>query len=241
MKTALVTGGSGEIGGAICMRLALSGFHVIINYNTNKSGAEATLEKILKAGGSAETVQFDVTDKNSVTEFYSDWKKRRGGGYIEVLVNNAGKTADNMLIMMDDDEWESVINVNLNSFFYVTKPLLKDMLKNRYGRIINVASYSGMRGMPLQTNYSAAKAGLIGATKALAQETGRYNVTVNAVAPGYIKTKMTVNIDENSLKKYIPLNRFGMPGEVAYTVDFLVSEKASYINGQVIPVNGGGV
>ncbi len=241
MKTALVTGGSGGIGKAICIKLASSGFHVIINYFNNKAGAKNTLKKILSANGSAEVAFFDVTDKNTVSDFYSAWKKKNEGKYIEVLVNNAGKTADNMMIMMNDDEWESVINVNLNAFFYVTKPLLRDMLKNKYGRIINIASYSGLRGMPLQTNYSAAKAGLIGATKALAQEAGRYNVTVNAVAPGYIKTKMTENFDEDILKRYIPLNRFGLPEEVANAVDFLASEKASYINGEIITVNGGGV
>ena len=239
MKIALVTGGSGEIGRAICIKLASAGYYVLINYNKNREGAALTLNKIEEAGGVAEIVKFDVADKFAVAGFYTSWKKSHDNRFIDVLVNNAGKTADKLMMMMEDCEWESVIDVNLNGFFYVTKHALKDMMKRKQGRIINISSLSGIRGVPMQTNYSAAKAGIIAATKALAQEVGRYNITVNAIAPGYIKTKMTENINENNLKKYIPANRFGVPDDVAGLVEFLVSEKASYINGEVISVSGG--
>lgn len=239
MKNALVTGGSGGIGKAICLKLAASGFHVLINYNRNEISAKETLNTIEQSGNSAECVQFDISDKKSMAAFYADWKNAHPNDYIDVLVNNAGKSADNLMIFMEDSDWENVIEINLNSFFYLTKMLLKDMLVNKHGRIINIVSLSGIRGLPGQTNYSAAKAGVIGATKALAQEVGKKRVTVNAVAPGYIKTKMTETLDESQLAKFIPLNRFGLPEEVAEVVDFLASEKSSYITGEVISVNGG--
>jgi 3-oxoacyl-[acyl-carrier protein] reductase len=239
MKNAIVTGGSGGIGQAICIKLASDGFHVLINYNKNEAGAKETLDVINNNNCSAELVQFDITDKGEMGSFYDNWKKLHPDKYIDVLVNNAGKSADNLMIFMTDDEWENVIDINLNSFFYLTKLLLKDMLVSKHGRVINIVSLSGITGLPGQTNYSAAKAGVIGATKALAKEVGKKRVTVNAVAPGYIKTKMTEGLDETSLKKFIPLNRFGLPEEVAEVVSFLASENSSYITGEVISVNGG--
>ncbi len=239
MRNALVTGGSGGIGQAICIKLASSGFHVLVHYNRNEAGAEETLKTIEEAGGSAEITGFDIGSKKEINDFYESFKKDHPGEYIDVLVNNAGKSADNLMIFMSDEEWESVIDINLNGFFYLTKALLKDMIVKKYGRIINVVSLSGIKGLPGQTNYSAAKAGVIAATKALAQEVGKKHVTVNAVAPGYIKTKMTENLDESQLKKFIPLNRFGLPDEVAEVVEFLASDRSSYITGEVISVNGG--
>ena len=239
MKNALVTGGSGGIGQAICVKLAAAGFHVLINYNKNKTAAQETLNSITASGNSAEIARFDIADKDALNNFYNNWKKDHPEDYIDVLVNNAGFSADNLMIFMEDSQWEDVINTNLNSFFYLTKMLLKEMLVNKHGRIINIVSLSGIRGLPGQTNYSAAKAGVIGATKALAQEVGKKRITVNAVAPGYIKTKMTEELDESQLKKFIPLNRFGLPEEVAYVVEFLSSDKSSYITGEVISVNGG--
>jgi 3-oxoacyl-[acyl-carrier protein] reductase len=239
MKNALVTGGSGGIGQAVCIKLASAGFHVLVHYNKNEAGARETLNAIVKAGNSGEIVQFDIGDKKSVNGFYERRKADNPEGYIDVLVNNAGKSADNLMIFMDDSEWESVIDINLNGFFYLTRLFLKDMLVNKHGRIINIVSLSGIKGLPGQTNYSAAKAGVIAATKALAQEVGKKRVTVNAVAPGYIKTKMTEDLDESQLKKFIPLNRFGLPEEVAEVVEFLASDRSSYITGEVISVNGG--
>jgi len=239
MRNVLVTGGSGGIGQAICTKLASAGFYVLVHYNKNEIGAKETLNTILEAGNSGEIVQFDIGNKRSMNDFYDQWKEVHPDEYIDVLVNNAGKSADNLMIFMDDLEWESVINVNLNSFYYLTKLFLKEMIVNKHGRIINIVSLSGIKGLPGQTNYSAAKAGVIGATKALAQEVGKKRVTVNAVAPGYIKTKMTEDLDESQLKKFIPLNRFGLPEEVAEVVEFLASDRSSYITGEVISVNGG--
>jgi 3-oxoacyl-[acyl-carrier protein] reductase len=239
MKCALVTGGSGDIGKAICKKLAASGFHIIIHYRSNALSAEATLASIKSTGGSGEVCAFDVADKAQIRSFYQAWKEKNPELFIEVLVNNAGHNADNLMVFMEDKQWEDVIETNLNSFFYLTKALLTDMIMNKSGRIINIVSLSGQKGLPGQTNYSAAKAGVIGATKSLAQEVGKKNITVNAVSPGYIKTEMTKDLNEGELKKLVPLNRFGTPEEVAEVVDFLASEKASYITGAVIPVNGG--
>ncbi|MEZ5198920.1 MAG: 3-oxoacyl-ACP reductase FabG [Bacteroidales bacterium] len=239
MKYALVTGGSGGIGRAICVKLATSGYYVFIHYNRNEKGALDTLQLLLDNGHSGEIVGFDLADKNAISEFYENWLQSHPDEYIEVLVNNAGVSADNLMVFMEDSDWEKVMNVNLNSFFYLTKKVVREMLVNKYGRIVNVVSLSGIKGLPGQTNYSAAKAGVIGATKALAQEVGKKKITVNAVAPGYIKTEMTHELNENELKRMIPLNRFGTSEEVAEVVDFLASEKASYITGEVISVNGG--
>lgn len=239
MKNALITGGSGGIGRAVCSSLAASGFHVLIHYNRNGNGAKETLKSIIDSGNSGEIVHFDLSDKKEISAFYLAWLKNHPDEYIEVLVNNAGVSADNLMVFMEDEDWEKVIDVNLNSFFYLTKMVIKEMLVNKYGRVINVVSLSGIKGLPGQTNYSAAKAGVIGATKALAQEVGKKRITVNAVAPGFIKTAMTEELDEKELKKLIPMNRFGTPEEVASVVNFLASKSASYITGEVISINGG--
>ena len=239
MKYALVTGGSGGIGKAICHKLAQMGYPVIIHYNNNKTAALTVKEEIENSGNKAELMSFDVTDTNRVKTTLEEWKQKHEDDYIAVLVNNAGTSKDELLVWMEKDTWASVIDTNLNSFYNVTSGLLKDMITSKFGRIINVVSLSGQKGLPGQTNYAAAKAGVIGATKALAQEVGKKKVTVNAVAPGYIKTEMTQGLDEKELKKLIPANRFGTPEEVAETVGFLASEGASYITGEVIKINGG--
>lgn len=238
-KCALVTGGSRGIGRAICTQLAGMGYHVIINYKSQDSEAEITLQQIFEKEGSGDILKFDVTDQQDVEQSIDTWKNNHPDHLIEVLVNNAGIRKDYLMMWMENEHWHDVINTNLNGFFYVTRHLLKDMLINKYGRIINIVSLSGIKGLPGQVNYSAAKAGLIGATKALAQEIGKKRVTVNAVAPGFIKTEMTKDLDENDLKKMIPLNRFGTAEEVADLVGFLASEKSSYITGEVISINGG--
>lgn len=239
MRYALVTGGGRGIGKAISLKLAATGCFVIVNYKSNQTAAEETLFKLKELGGAGEIAQFDISKKEEIKNFYKNWKKRNPEIYIDVLVNNAGMSSDNLLIFMEDDQWENVINVNLNSFYYLAKTFLTDMIMNKHGRIINIVSLSGQKGLPGQTNYSAAKAGVIGGTKSLAQEVGKKNVTVNAVSPGYIKTDMTEELDEKELRRLIPLNRFGKPEEVAGVVAFLASDDASYITGEVISVNGG--
>ncbi len=240
MEYALVSGGSRGIGRAISISLAEMGYHVLINYNTNTVEAELTLQMIKDSGGSGELLPFDISDAEKVKQAILKWQEEhKDDGYIKVLVNNAGIRKDNLLVWMEAEEWDSVINTNLNSFYYITRLLVQDMIVNKFGRIINVVSLSGEDGMPGQTNYSAAKAGVIGATKALAKEVGRKKVTVNAVSPGFIRTDMTADLDEKQHKGLIPVGRFGNPEEVAAAVAFLASEKASYITGEVISVNGG--
>jgi 3-oxoacyl-[acyl-carrier protein] reductase len=239
MKYALVTGGSRGIGRAISLKLLSLGYHVLVNYKSNEEEANQTLAMIKQAGGSGELLKFNVADPQQVDAVINKWGEDHKDGYIEVLVNNAGIRKDILLIWMENDHWKDVMDTNLNGFFYVTRSLLKNMLLNKYGRIVNIVSLSGIKGLPGQVNYSAAKAAIIGATKALAQEIGKKNVTVNAVAPGFIRTDMTKDLNENELKSLIPLNRFGLPDEVAEVVCFLASEKASYITGEVISVNGG--
>jgi 3-oxoacyl-[acyl-carrier protein] reductase len=239
MRIALVTGGSRGIGKAICVKLAEKGMHVLVNYNANKEAALDTLSQIENARGTGELLQFNVSDKEAVKSAVEGWKQKNNGKYISVLINNAGIRNDSLLMWMEKNCWEDVISNNLNSFYYVIHPLIQDMLINRFGRIINVVSLSGIKGMPGQTNYSAAKGGVIAATKALAQEVGKKNVTVNAVAPGFIKTDMTKDMEENDYIKLIPVNRFGEPDEVGSLVSFLASDNAGYITGEVISINGG--
>lgn len=238
-KYALVTGGSRGIGREICLKIASLGYAVIINYKTNDEEAQHTLELIMHGGEEAELLKFDVSDPQEMEKALDGWAESNPEAYIAILVNNAGIRRDNLMVFMSDAEWNDVISTNLGSFFHLTRKVLKGMLVNRYGRIVNVVSLSGIKGLPGQTNYSAAKAGVIAATKALAQEVGRKNVTVNAVAPGFIRTDMTKDLDEKDLKALIPLNRFGNPEEVAEVVAFLASDKASYITGEVVSVNGG--
>ncbi len=239
MRYALVTGGSRGLGRAVCLKLAQQGIPVIINYQSRIEAAEEVKETIVSNGGIAELLQFNVSDKTAVDNALETWEKEHPNDYIAILVNNAGIRQDNLMIFMQDEQWDNVINVSLNGFFYVTRRLLKNMMTKRYGRIINMASLSGIKGLPGQTNYSAAKAALIGATKALAQEVAARKITVNAVAPGFISTDMTKGLDEDSLKKLVPMQRFGKPEEVASLVGYLASEDSSYITGEVISINGG--
>lgn len=240
MKYALVTGGSRGIGRAICIVLSKIGFPVIINYQSNTEAAETTKRLIEEDGGKAELLRFDVSDKVQLESALDDWESTHPDDYISVLVNNAGIRRDNVLFMMSDDEWHNVLDTTLDGFFYITRRLLKHMMpRKRGGRIVNIASLSGLKGLPGQANYSAAKAALIGATKALAQEVAPRGLTVNAVAPGFIETDMTKDLPEDELKKMIPVGRFGKPEEVAAVVKFLVSPEAAYITGEVININGG--
>lgn len=239
MKCALVTGGSRGIGRAICAKMAAMGYYVLVNYKSNTTEAEKTLELVKDSGGEGELLRFDVADKEQIKEVLDDWINANESKDIEVLVNNAGIRDDSLMVWLKDEQWDSVIKTSLDSFFYVTRLVLESMMLNRFGRIINVVSLSGIRGMAGQTNYSAAKAGVIGATKALAQEVGRSGITVNAVAPGFIKTDMTEMLDEKELKRNIPVNRFGLPEEVAHAVGFLASKEAGYITGEVLSINGG--
>jgi 3-oxoacyl-[acyl-carrier protein] reductase len=239
MKFALVTGGSRGIGRAVCLQLAEMGYHILVNFKSNEEEAQKTLALIIEKGSSGSLLQFDVADQGETEQALNNWIADNPGKYIEVLVNNAGIRMDGLLMWMKNEEWFDVINTNLNGFFYITRILIKEMLVNKYGRVVNIVSLSGLKGLPGQANYSAAKAGIIGATKALAQEVAKKNVMVNAVAPGFIHSDMTKDLNESDYKPLIPMGRFGNPEEVAGIVGFLASEKASYITGQVISVNGG--
>ncbi|MDO3640843.1 3-oxoacyl-ACP reductase FabG [Mucilaginibacter sp. L3T2-6] len=239
MKCALVTGGSRGIGRAICLKLAAQGYYVLINYRSNTEEASKTLAQIVENGGTGELLQFDISDKEALKQALERWIEANPDKYIEVLVNNAGIRDDSLLAWMADEQWDNVLKTNLDSFFYVTRVVLNGMMTRKYGRIINIVSLSGIKGLAGQTNYSAAKAGVIGATKALAQEIARQGITVNALAPGFIKTDMTEGLDEKELKMLIPARRFGQPGEVAAAVAFFASPEAAYITGQVLSINGG--
>lgn len=239
MDYALITGGSGAIGSAICAELASENIAVLVHYHSNKEKAERIVNQIIAEGNTAETIGFDVADNKEVKAILSSWKESHPDDKITILVNNAGITQDNLLVFMNELEWRTVIDTNLNGFYNVTSALLQEMVLNKWGRIVNIVSLSGQKGLPGQTNYSASKAGIVAATKSLAQEVGKKRITVNAVSPGYIVSEMTEGLDENVLKKLIPLNRFGKPEEVASIVGFLVSDGAAYITGELISVNGG--
>ena len=239
MKYALVTGGSRGIGRAVSIKLASMGYNVIINYVSNEAEALKTKEMVENFGVEGEILKFDVSKREETIKAIEEWQNSHNGEYIEVLINNAGIRKDNLMIWMEPEDWSSVINISLEGFYNVTRPLLQPMLVKKFGRIVNMVSLSGLKGIAGQVNYSASKAGVIGATKALAQEVARKNVTVNAVAPGFIKTDMVEGLNETELKKQIPANRFGEAEEVANLVGFLVSKDASYITGEVININGG--
>ncbi|MBR6750311.1 MAG: 3-oxoacyl-ACP reductase FabG [Bacteroidaceae bacterium] len=239
MKCALVTGGSRGIGRAICVKLAQMGYHVIVNYVSNEGEAIKTLQLIEEASSTGELLKFDVSDNAAVVAALEGWQEAHKDEFIEVLVNNAGIRKDNLLLWMEEDDWDKVMGIGMKGFYNVTRPLLQKMLVKKCGRIVNMASVSGLSGIAGQCNYSAAKGGMIAATKALAQEVARKKVTVNAVAPGFIRTDMVDGLNEQELTKTIPLNRFGEPEEVAELVGFLVSDKAGYITGQCISINGG--
>lgn len=238
-KFALVTGASRGIGKATSLQLAEMGYEIIVNYNSNKVEAESTLEAIREKGSDGVLMQFDVSKEDMVNDTLGKWIDDNPDCVIEVLVNNAGVRKDQLLMWMNREEWDTVLGIGLGGFYNVTRLVLKGMLTQKKGRIVNVVSLSGLKGMPGQTNYSATKAGMIGAAKALSQEVGRRGITVNSVAPGFIKTDMTEDIEEKDFKKMIPLNRFGLPEEVADAVCFLASDRASYITGQVLSINGG--
>ena len=240
MKCALVTGGSRGIGRAVCLKLTDMGYYLLVNYKGNETEAAKTLSLIQEKGGNGELLRFDVSDKNDIQKVLGGWIETNSDKLIEVLVNNAGIKEDGLMMWMKDAQWDSVIRTSLDGFFYVTRLVLNGgMLLKKYGRIINIVSLSGLKGLPGQTNYSAAKAGVIGATKALAQEVGRRGITVNAIAPGFIKTDMTVALNEKEMKAMIPVQRFGEPEEVAHAVGFLASPDASYITAEVLSINGG--
>ena len=238
-KYALVTGGSRGIGRAVCVKLARMGYHILINYVSNETEARNTLELVRQAGQDGEILMFDVSRREQVVKAIDAWEAAHPEEYIEVLVNNAGIRRDNVLVFMPEDEWHQVLDITLSGFYNVTQALLQPMLVHKQGRIVNLASVSGLKGQPGQANYSAAKGGLIAATKSLALEVARKNATVNAVAPGFIETDMTEGLDVATLRKSIPAQRFGNPEEVAELVGFLVSPQAGYITGEVISINGG--
>ncbi len=237
MKRALVTGGSGAIGQAICQELALQNLHVIVHGNNHPDKAAEVVGRIIQAGGSAESMCFDITNAEATQEAID---KLLQEGTIQVLVNNAGVYADAPMAGMTGEQWTRVVNVSLHGFFNITQPLLLPMIRTRWGRIVTVSSIAGVIGHHGQTNYAAAKAGLHGASKSLAQELASRGVTVNVVAPGLIQTPMTDQVfDQAKIKALVPMNRMGTPEEVASLVGFLASEKASYISGQIISINGG--
>lgn len=240
MTCALVTGASRGLGKAIAMQLAKDlGLHILINYSSNAKAAQETLEEIKKLGGSAELVQFNVQNKEEVTAALTGWQEKNKESAITVLVNNAGITRDGMFMWMPEKDWDDVFSISSKGSFNVTQFVIQQMLRKRSGRIINVASLSGLKGVAGQTNYSAAKGAMIGFTKALAQEVAKRNITVNAVAPGFVSSDMTAGLDEKELSKLVPLGRFGKAEEVAHLVSFLASYKAAYITGEIININGG--
>lgn len=238
-KIALVTGGSRGIGRAISIKLAEMGYFILINYLSNKEEALKTLELVRQKGTDGELMPFDVGNLDQVQDVLGKWVEANKDTPIEVVVNNAGIRKDTLMMWLEPADWHGVLNSSLNGFYYVTKQVLNGMLVKKFGRIINIVSLSGLKGLPGQVNYSAAKAGVIGATKALAQEVGRRGITVNAVAPGFIRTDMTHDLNEKELKAMIPVHRFGEPEEVAELVGFLASEKSGYITAEVISINGG--
>ncbi len=239
-KIALVTGGSRGLGRAISVRLAKDhGLHILVNYSSNAGAADETVKLIAEVGGTAETIGFNVADREGTDKALSAWMEANPNEQISVIVNNAGITKDGLFMAMKEEDWDSVLGVSLGGFYNITRKLVDKMVRKRYGRIVNVVSVSGMMGQAGQVNYSAAKAGVIGATKALAKEIAKRNVTVNAVAPGFIETDMTADLDQAEMSRMIPMQRFGKPEEVAAAVSFLVSDDAAYITGNVININGG--
>jgi 3-oxoacyl-[acyl-carrier protein] reductase len=215
------------------------GYHILINYKSNEVEALNTLALVQEKGTGGELLKFDVSNKTEVDQALGTWIENNKDKNIEVLINNAGIRQDALMIWMTDEQWKNVLGSSLDGFYYVTRLVVSGMLAQRFGRIVSVVSLSGLKGMPGQANYSAAKAGVIGATKALAQEVARRGVTVNAVAPGFIKTDMTQDLNEAELKKMVPMQRFGEAEEVANVVGFLASPGSSYVTGEVISINGG--
>ncbi|HIY89019.1 MAG TPA: 3-oxoacyl-ACP reductase FabG [Candidatus Bacteroides pullicola] len=240
MKYALVTGGSRGLGRAVCLKVAKIGIPVLINYQSNEAAAQEVKALVEAEGVSAELLRFDVRVKQEVDEALACWEEAHPEDYIAYLVNNAGIRRDGMMFMMPEQDWHDVLDITLNGFYNVTTHVLPKMMMRKHGgRIVNMSSLSGLKGLPGQTNYSAAKAAIVGATKALAQEVAPRGVTVNAIAPGFIETDMTKDLPQDELKKMIPVGRFGRPEEVAALTGFLLSDEAAYITGEVISINGG--
>lgn len=239
MEYALVTGASRGIGKAICLRLADMGYNIIVNYTSNDEEAKKTQDLIKAKGVDAILMKFDVSQQVEVDAHIENWINENKDKSISVLINNAGIRRDNLLVFISPEDWHKVLDITVSGFYNVSRHVVKSMLTKRKGRIVNIVSLSGLKGMPGQTNYSASKGAIIAATKALAQEVGKRGITVNAVAPGFIKTDMTQDINEADYKAMIPLNRFGDPEEVAGVVAFLVGKDSTYVTGQVISVNGG--
>jgi 3-oxoacyl-[acyl-carrier protein] reductase len=236
-RIALVTGGSRGIGRAICLELAKSEYYLVVNYLSNVQAAKETLDLVREIGGEGETICFDVGNKEDTQNGIQSLLERSGS--IEVLVNNAGVIEDSLFVLMSSEEWLKVVNTSLNGFYNVTKPVLRKMVSEKHGSIVTISSVSAQLGNRGQANYSAAKAGIEGASRALAREVGRLGVRVNVVAPGLIETELTEEFPKNFIRQWVPLGRAGFPEEVAKVVRFLCSKDASYITGQVIRVNGG--
>ncbi len=236
-KAAIITGGGRGIGRAISIELAKDGYYVVINYRSNEQSAKETLEIINSAGGAGEIAKFDVSDIEETKERIDDITSRLKN--IEALINNAGITADGLFLMLSENDWQSVINTSLNGFYNVTKPVLRKMIRKRRGSVVSVASVAGLMGNRGQSNYSAAKAGIIGASRSLATEVARMGIRVNVVAPGLINTEMIKDAPIDVILQMIPMQRIGEPEEVAKVVRFLCSDDASYVTGQVLSINGG--
>ncbi len=237
---ALITGASRGLGKAIALQLAKDlGLHILINYASNRGAAEDTLRLVEQEGGTGELLPFNERHKQEVDAGLHLWKEANPDRQITVLVNNAGITRDGLLMWMPEQDWDDVLDISVKGMYNVTQNVIQQMLRRRYGRIINIASLSGLKGVPGQTNYSAAKGAMIASTRSLAQEVAKRNITVNAVAPGFIRSDMTQDLDEQQLKQLIPAGRFGEASEVAHVVSFLASDKAAYITGEVININGG--
>jgi len=240
MNCALVTGASRGLGRAIAVQIAKDhGLHILVNYASNQAAAEETLAEIQANGGSGELLHFNVQHKSQVDAALNNWREKNEDKFIGVLVNNAGITRDGLFMWMPEQDWDDVLNISVKGLYNVTQNAIQQMLRKRSGRIVNIASVSGMKGVAGQTNYSAAKGAIIASTKSLAQEVAKRKITVNAVAPGFITSDMTKDLNEEELKQMIPMNRFGKAEEVAHLVSFLVSDKAAYITGEVININGG--
>jgi 3-oxoacyl-[acyl-carrier protein] reductase len=236
-KVAIVTGASRGIGRATAVELAKAGYFVVINYKSNEAAAVETLKLVESSGGAGEIIQFDVVDTTQTGVSIKDIVERHKK--IQVLINNAGITADGLFMMMGEDEWDNVINTTLKGFYNVTKPVLREMVKSKCGSIVSVSSVAGIMPNRGQTNYAAAKAGIIGASRSLSREVARFGIRVNVVAPGLIETDMVGSAPVSELKQIIPMARVGKPEEVARVVRFLCSDDASYMTGQVIGINGG--